>query len=149
MDERLKFVARLLDREKMAGYAGSLGCPPPYGLTTACRSPHPMRSSDSVDCRSGGWARGISIERIKPGNPQQNGRHELVGLTSKQNTTKCQTTGIWGSSMQTRRLKLEDIPAIRGQTWGGTRYAGRMGNAFGQHGPLVILRTKLLRLHLF
>jgi putative transposase len=35
------------------------------------------------------WLRlGIDIERIKPGNPQQNGRHERMHLTLKQDTTK-------------------------------------------------------------
>jgi putative transposase len=35
------------------------------------------------------WLRlGIQIERIKPGNPQQNGRHERMHLTLKQETTK-------------------------------------------------------------
>ena len=35
------------------------------------------------------WLRlGIGIERIKPGNPQQNGRHERMHLTLKQATTK-------------------------------------------------------------
>jgi putative transposase len=35
------------------------------------------------------WLRlGIGIERIKPGNPQQNGRHERMHLTLKQETTK-------------------------------------------------------------
>src|SRR5206468_5862485 len=35
------------------------------------------------------WLRlGIAIERIKPGNPQQNGRHERMHLTLKQETTK-------------------------------------------------------------
>jgi putative transposase len=35
------------------------------------------------------WLRlGIAIERIKPGNPQQNGRHERMHLTLKQQTTK-------------------------------------------------------------
>ncbi len=31
---------------------------------------------------------GIAIERIKPGNPQQNGRHERMHLTLKQEATK-------------------------------------------------------------
>ena len=31
---------------------------------------------------------GIDIERIKPGNPQQNGRHERMHLTLKQEATK-------------------------------------------------------------
>lgn len=35
------------------------------------------------------WLRlGIEIERIKPGNPQQNGRHERMHLTLKDETTK-------------------------------------------------------------
>ena len=35
------------------------------------------------------WLRlGISIERIKPGNPQQNGRHERMHRTLKQETTR-------------------------------------------------------------
>lgn len=35
------------------------------------------------------WLRlGIKIERIKPGNPQQNGRHERMHRTLKQETTK-------------------------------------------------------------
>lgn len=35
------------------------------------------------------WLRlGIQIERIKPGNPQQNGRHERIHLTLKIETTK-------------------------------------------------------------
>ncbi len=35
------------------------------------------------------WLRlGIEIERIKPGNPQQNGRHERMHLTLKQEATR-------------------------------------------------------------
>ena len=35
------------------------------------------------------WLRlGIRIERIKPGHPQQNGRHERMHLTLKRETTK-------------------------------------------------------------
>jgi transposase InsO family protein len=35
------------------------------------------------------WLRlGVAIERIKPGNPQQNGRHERMHLTLKRETTK-------------------------------------------------------------
>jgi hypothetical protein len=37
----------------------------------------------------GRWLRlGIAIEHIKPGNPQQNGRHERMHLTLKLETTK-------------------------------------------------------------
>ena len=34
------------------------------------------------------WPRGIQIERIKPGHPEQNGRHERMHLTLKQATTR-------------------------------------------------------------
>src|SRR5207244_8674812 len=35
------------------------------------------------------WLRlGVSIERIKPGNPQQNGRHERMHLTLKKEATR-------------------------------------------------------------
>ena len=35
------------------------------------------------------WLRlGISIERIKPGHPQQNGRHERMHLTQKKEATR-------------------------------------------------------------
>jgi hypothetical protein len=35
------------------------------------------------------WLRlGIGIERIMPGNPQQNGRHERMHLTLKREATK-------------------------------------------------------------
>ena len=36
------------------------------------------------------WLRlGIRIELIKPGHPEQNGRHERMHLTLKQEATKC------------------------------------------------------------
>ena len=65
-----------------------------YGLPKAIRtdngvpfaSPHALfgRSKLSV-----WWLRlGIEIERIKPGHPQQNGRHERMHLTLKLDTTK-------------------------------------------------------------
>ena len=55
--------------------------------TMVCPLLVPMRSMDS---RFVGVvaALGIGIERIKPGNPQQNGRHERMHLTLKQATTK-------------------------------------------------------------
>jgi len=46
------------------------------------------------------WLRlGIGIERIKPGNPQQNGRHERMHLTLKQATTK----PTWDEPLTTTR----------------------------------------------
>ena len=62
--------------------------------------PQAIRSDNGVPFASGNslfglsklsvwWLRlGISIERIKPGHPQQNGRHERMHLTLKQQTTR-------------------------------------------------------------
>ncbi len=43
---------------------------------------------------------GIAIERIKPGNPQQNGRHERMHLTLKKEATK--PPGFNSSQQQAR-----------------------------------------------
>jgi transposase InsO family protein len=65
-----------------------------FGLPAAIRtdngvpfsSPHTLFGLSKL---SVWWLRlGISIERIKPGNPQQNGRHERMHLTLKKETTK-------------------------------------------------------------
>lgn len=65
-----------------------------YGLPKTIRtdnglpfaSPHALFGLSKL---SVWWLRlGISIERIKPGNPQQNGRHERMHLTLKKEATK-------------------------------------------------------------
>jgi len=65
-----------------------------YGLPTTIRtdnglpfaSPHALFGLSRL---SVWWLRlGIFIERIKPGNPQQNGRHERMHLTLKKEATK-------------------------------------------------------------
>ncbi len=65
-----------------------------FGLPAAIRtdngvpfaSPHALFGLSRL---SVWWLRlGISIERIAPGSPQQNGRHERVHLTLKQETTR-------------------------------------------------------------
>lgn len=64
------------------------------GLPTAIRSDNgvPFASANSLfnlSRLSVWWLRlGIGIERIKPGNPQQNGRHERMHLTLKKETTR-------------------------------------------------------------
>lgn len=64
------------------------------GLPLAIRSDNgvPFASPNSLfnlSRLSVWWLRlGIAIERIKPGNPQQNGRHERMHLTLKKQTTK-------------------------------------------------------------
>jgi len=65
-----------------------------YGLPTNIRSDNgvPFASPNSLyglNSLSVWWLRlGIRIEHIKPGNPQQYGRHERMHLTLKQATTK-------------------------------------------------------------
>jgi putative transposase len=65
-----------------------------FGLPNAIRTDNgvPFASPNSLfglSRLSVWWLRlGIGIERIKPGNPQQNGRHERMHLTLKKETTK-------------------------------------------------------------
>ena len=65
-----------------------------YGLPDAIRSDNglPFASPNALyglSRLSVWWLRlGIDIERIKPGNPQQNGRHERMHRTLKQETAK-------------------------------------------------------------
>jgi putative transposase len=50
------------------------------------------------------WLRlGIRIERIKPGHPQQNGRHERMHLTLKKEATKPAAHNFLRSSMSSAR----------------------------------------------
>ena len=51
------------------------------------------------------WLRlGISIERIKPGHPQQNGRHERMHLTLKQEATRPA-----GANLLQQQAKFDDF----------------------------------------
>src|SRR6202166_3033490 len=65
-----------------------------FGLPRSIRSDngHPFASTSSffgLSKLSVWWLRlGIGIERIKPGNPQQNGRHERMHLTLKKEATR-------------------------------------------------------------
>jgi transposase InsO family protein len=65
-----------------------------FGLPAAIRSDNgaPFASPNALfglSRLSVWWLRlGIAIERIKPGNPQQNGRHERMHLTLKKEATK-------------------------------------------------------------
>ena len=65
-----------------------------YGLPGAIRSDNgvPFASNSAffgLSKLSVWWLRlGIGIERIRPGNPQQNGRHERMHLTLKKEATK-------------------------------------------------------------
>jgi len=65
-----------------------------FGLPRAIRTDNgcPFASASAIfglSRLSVWWLRlGIGIERIQPGNPQQNGRHERMHLTLKKETTK-------------------------------------------------------------
>lgn len=64
-----------------------------YGLPSAIRtdngSPFACRGLGGLSKLSIWWLRvGIKIERIEPGHPEQNGRHERMHLTLKQETTR-------------------------------------------------------------
>ncbi len=68
-------------------HSRSLGYQRPSAPTTAC--PSPARMPCSVSKLAVWWLRlGIEIERIKPGHPTQNGRHERIHLTLKKEATK-------------------------------------------------------------
>jgi putative transposase len=71
-----------------------------FGLPRAIRTDNgvPFSSAHALyglSKLSVGWLRlGIQIERIKPGHPQQNGRHERMPLTLKQVATKPAATNV-------------------------------------------------------
>jgi len=51
------------------------------------------------------WLRlGIQIERIKPGHPEQNGRHERMHLTLKKETTKPAARKLPAATNKVRRF---------------------------------------------
>jgi transposase InsO family protein/transposase-like protein len=64
-----------------------------YGLPISIRSDN---GAPFASCGLAGWSRlsvwwmrlGINLERIEPGKPQQNGRHERMHLTLKQDATR-------------------------------------------------------------
>jgi transposase InsO family protein len=52
-------------------------------------SPSPARTRCSISKLTVWWPRlGIAVARIKPGDPQQSGRHERMHLTSKKEATR-------------------------------------------------------------
>ena len=66
------------------------------------------------------WLRlGIGIERIKPGHPQQNGRHERIHLTLKKEATKPAAPNVLR-----QQAKFDDFIACYNQErpHQGTRY---------------------------
>ena len=86
-------VARRLPRKPTRSRSSSASsmssaCPRRSAPTTGCPSPvaHALFGLSKLAVW---WLRlGIAIERIKPGCPQQNGRHERMHLTLKKEATK-------------------------------------------------------------
>jgi putative transposase len=79
-----------------------------FGLPKAIRtdngvpfaSPHALYGLSKLSVR---WLRlGIEIERIKPGHPQQNGRHERMHLTLKLETTQAGRQQLSSAARQVR-----------------------------------------------
>jgi Integrase core domain len=91
-----------------------------FGLTKAIRTDNgmPFASPNSLfdlSKLSVWWVKlGIEIERIKPGHPQQNGRHERMHLTLELETTKpagknfLQQQAKFDDFVRTRRSMLLD-----------------------------------------
>ncbi len=88
----------------------SSGCFAERGLPLAIRSDNgvPFASPNALfnlSKLSVWWLRlGISIERIKPGHPQQNGRHERMHLTLKKEATRPPGMNSLQQQGQLRRL---------------------------------------------
>ena len=96
-DQASRFVllCEALDSTKEAGaFAAFVRLFQERGLPDAIRSDNglPFASPNGLynfSKLSVWWLRlGIAIERIKPGHPQQNGRHERMHLTLKKETTR-------------------------------------------------------------
>ncbi len=80
--------AKISPLPRSNGCFKSAACPAPFAPTTACLSLPPIRLFN-LSKLSVWWLRlGIDIERIKPGRPQQNGRHERMHLTLKAEATR-------------------------------------------------------------
>lgn len=64
------------------------------------------------------WLRlGIAIERIKPGHPQQNGRHERMHLTLKQQTTRPPGATACSSRPASMPSSVSSIPNAHTKPW--------------------------------
>jgi hypothetical protein len=113
-------------RPSSASFANAAS-PKPSAPITASPSPAQMRSSIFPSPPSGGCV-GIDIEPIKPGRPQQNGRHQRMHLTLK----KCNCPGPYWFSVScssslvvaSNRLGRREWPGARGanlnQRWDGS-----------------------------
>jgi putative transposase len=110
-----------------------------FGLPKAIRSDNgvPFASPNSLfglSKLSVWWlSLGIEIERIKPGNPQQNGRHERMHLTLKKEAALplsmiapswSPTAGAFASESE----RSISAPCLQGKTSGSKRSATKSGS---------------------
>jgi transposase InsO family protein len=80
------------------------------------------------------WLRlGIAIERIKPGHPQQNGRHERMHLTLKKEATRPPGSN---SLQQTGPLRCLRPGVQHGKTARGARHEVSGATVYGFTAPL-------------
>jgi transposase InsO family protein len=87
---------------------------------------------------------GITIERIQPGQPQQNGRHERMHLTLKTETTR--PAGLNSLQQQTKFDGfLEEFNNERRQLYGLRSRVHRSGgkNSAATKQPFLALRTQV------
>jgi Integrase core domain len=111
-----------------------------FGLPKAIRTDNgvPFASANSLfnlSKLSVWWLRlGIEIERIKPGHPQQNGRHERMHLTLKLETTKPA-----GKNFLQQQAKFDDFRTRR------STCALRQSAIFRQRGPIPVCPTPTTR----
>jgi len=83
-----------------------------YGLPTRIRTdngtPFSSRSVQGLSCLSVWWMRlGIQVERIEPGKPQQNGRHERMHRTLKEEIPPRSAKNLLAQQEQLDRFREE------------------------------------------
>jgi hypothetical protein len=92
-----------VDKPALSSFSKNAACLEPSALTTVpFASPNGLFNLSKL---SMWWLRlGISIERIKPGHPQQNGRHESMHLTLQKEATRPA-----GSNILQQQAKFDDF----------------------------------------
>jgi len=85
-----------------------------YGLPEVIRTdngtPFSSRGLGGLSRLSYWWIRlGIHPERIEPGHPEQNGRHERIHKTLKDYTARPSATTLWGQQQRFNKFRKEYI----------------------------------------
>jgi putative transposase len=77
----------------------------PVAIRTDNGPPFATRASGGLSRLSVWWVKlGIRLERIEPGKPQQNGRHERMHRTLKAETVKPPAANLLHQQRRLRRL---------------------------------------------